>query len=72
MMHDYTTTKIIQYIYRELPLTDHLETEYAVATIPEWNQSYTSLKKALAVLPKVQFFPSRKAIESILEYSTEQ
>ena len=69
MKHSYPTTQIIQYIYHELEAPEHLETEYAIEHNPIWGESYTKLKSALSVLPKIQFFPKQKVVNRILEYS---
>ena len=71
MTHSYTSNQIIQYLYRELPLTDHLETEYAISADHEWEQTYLKLREAFISLPKVQFFPAQKVIRSILSYSSQ-
>lgn len=69
MAQDYPTQQIIQYIYRELPALDHLETEYAVEHDAVWRKEYRWLKAMFSILPRVQFFPKKKVVNSILEYS---
>lgn len=71
MTHNYTSNTILKFIYRELPLTEHLEAEYAVATDPEWNKAFHSMKQSISALPKVHFFPSDRVTRSILAYSAE-
>lgn len=69
MTHDYPTQQIIKYIYRELPALEHLETEYAIETSPNWKKEYKWLKSIFSLLPRVQFFPKKKAVDAILDYS---
>lgn len=69
MTQDYPTQQILQYIYRELPALDHLETEYAIETEPSWRKEYKWLKAMVDLLPRVKFFPKKKVVDSILEYS---
>ena len=71
MAHCYCSNQIIQYLYKELPLLEYLETDYAIQSDREWQDTYHNLKKAYLELPRVQFFPSRKIVNSVLEYSTE-
>lgn len=71
MTHSYTSNQIIQYLYRELPLAEHLETEYAVATNSEWKKAYMELKSAFSVLPQVQFFPKGRIIRAIMKHSAQ-
>ena len=49
------TFKILKYIYKELSITDHLETEYAIDEDQEWKGEYNQLMKGFKALPKVKF-----------------
>ena len=53
------TFKILKYIYKELSITDHLETEYAIDEDQEWKGEYNQLMKGFKALPKVKFYPKR-------------
>ncbi len=69
MKHNYISNQVIRYIYRELPALEHLETEYAIETEVAYAETFRRLKGAVALLPSVRFFPSKKAVSSILTYS---
>jgi len=62
--------KILQYIYKELSITDHLETEYAISENEDWNTEYKKLMKAFRALPKVTFYPKKRVVNDILSYSS--
>jgi len=70
MQHNYTTNKIIQYIYNELQALEHLETEHAIEHNPEWKKIYTRMKSAYSALPRIQFTPRKTSISSILKYAS--
>jgi hypothetical protein len=61
--------KILKYLYKELSLTDHLETEYAIQENEEWKREYNSLTRAINLLPKVSFYPKRAVLSNIISYS---
>ena len=69
MKHNYPTQQILKYIYRELPALEHLEAEYAIETNSEWRDSFDVLKSAIKALPRISFYPSRKIVDTIKEYS---
>ena len=69
MQHNYTTTRIIRYIYNELPALEYLETEYAIEHNPEWKRIYSRMKDALSALPRIQFRPRHSSVRSILKYA---
>ena len=54
MKHDYTAN-ILKYIYKELSLTDRLETQYAIQADEEWKSEFNLLKSAYRLLPKSEF-----------------
>ena len=60
---------IIKFIYKELSLTDYLETEYATQTNEEWKQEYDFLRRAYQLLPKVSFYPKKSTVNNIISYS---
>ena len=62
--------KILKYIYKELSITDHLETEHAISENDEWKGEYQKLMKAFRALPKVTFYPKRNVVNEILNYSS--
>lgn len=69
MKHSYPSTQIIKYIYNELEALEHLETEYAIEHDPRWASSYKKLKSAYSALPKVEYYPKKHVLKSILSYS---
>lgn len=69
MVHDYTETKILQFIYKECDLFDRLEMEFALEDDSTLMESYQSLKKAHDILPKVFFSPKKSSLDKILNYS---
>lgn len=68
MKKDYTF-KILKYLYKELSLTDHLETEYAIHENEEWKGEYDQLSGAIGMLPKISFYPKRAILKNIMNYS---
>lgn len=68
MKNNYTF-QILKYIYKELSLTDYLETEYAINQDKKWKMEYNKIKKAFDALPKVTFFPKKNVLREIMEYS---
>ncbi|MEE9374414.1 MAG: hypothetical protein V3V00_15265 [Saprospiraceae bacterium] len=64
------TFKILKYIYKELSITDHLETEYAISEDEEWKGEYNRLVKGYLALPRVTFYPKRHVVKNILTYSS--
>ena len=71
MVQSYKSDQIIQYLYEDLSIAEYLETEYAIETYPDWNESFKKLKSAFSALPRIQFFPSGRTVKSILKYSLE-
>ena len=69
MVNNYSF-QILQYIYKELSITDHLETEYAISKNHTWKEEYQKLMEGFNLLPKVSFFPKKKVVNNILAYST--
>ncbi|MDG2450293.1 MAG: hypothetical protein P8M34_11665 [Saprospiraceae bacterium] len=61
--------KILKYIYKELSITDHLETEYAISDNEDWKGEYNKLMTGFLALPKVQFYPKRNVVSDIMAYS---
>ena len=61
--------KILKYIYKELSITDHLETEYAIGENEDWKGEYNKLMKGFRALPKVGFYPKRSVVNNIMAYS---
>lgn len=61
--------KILKYIYKELSITDHLETEYAISDDKEWEGEYNKLMKGFKALPRVSFYPKRSVVNNIMSYS---
>ena len=68
MKHDYTAN-ILKNIYKELSLTDRLETQYAIQADEEWKSEFNLLKSAYRLLPKVSFFPKQSIIRNLIAYS---
>lgn len=68
MKQNYTFS-ILQYIYNELPITDHLESEDAISHDQKWTEEYVLLKSALKHLPAVGFYPKGRVLKNILSYS---
>ncbi len=69
MKHNYPATQIIQYLYNELEAPEHLETEHAINHNPRWTEIHMKLTSALSALPRVRFYPKKRVIKTILEYS---
>ncbi len=72
--HDYMTqcyisNQIILFLYDELSALDHLETEYAIENNPQWRKKYLQLSHSHNKLPRVQFYPKKRILRSILDYS---
>ena len=61
--------KILKYIYKELSLTDHLETEFAISDNGEWKAEHDQFVKAINLLPKISFYPKRVILNNIISYS---
>lgn len=61
--------KILKYIYKELSITDHLETEYAIDDNDEWKGEYKKLMIGFRALPNVSFYPKRSVVNEIMSYS---
>ena len=64
------TFKILKYIYKELKVTDHLETEHAISENEKWNSEFNKLKQGFQALPKVTFYPKRSVVKNIMNYSS--
>ena len=69
MEQNYTQENLIQFIYRENPITDQLEFENALETNTNLKSRYKEIKAAIRKLPKVSFYPSKSVIDNILKYS---
>ena len=69
MEQNYTQENLIQFIYRENSITENFEIENAIENNVDLKSSYKEMKLAVNALPKVQFFPSKSVVESILKYS---
>ena len=69
MQHNYTTNFLIKYLYGESSVLRKLEIENAIKEDSYIRKEYSELKKGFDLLPKVQFYPTDKTINSILTYS---
>ena len=69
MKQEYTF-QILKYLYKELSITDHLETDYAISTDEEWKSEYASLSSVYKMLPKVTFYPKKSIVNNVLAYSS--
>lgn len=69
MKHNYISNQVLKFIYEELPLFEHLETDYAIKTEADYKEAYHRLKSSIALLPSIHFYPSRSAVKKVLAYS---
>jgi len=69
MEKDYTQEQLVQFIYRETTITDHFEIENAIEEDSGLRKVYNYLYQAYLELPKVQFIPSKRVVNNILDYS---
>lgn len=69
MKQEYTF-RILKYLYKELSITDHLETDYAISNDKEWKSEYVLLNRAYKMLPKVTFYPKKSIVNNVLAYSS--
>lgn len=61
---------LVQFMYREMPADEAAEVAHLLEEDSEVQSMFNSLLRAKTQLPKVQFNPSSKTIQNILEYST--
>ena len=69
MTKDYNFNFLLKYLYNETSLTKTLEIENSIDTDKNVREQYNLLKKGYNKFPKVQFYPSDKAINNVLSYS---
>jgi len=72
MEQDYTSEKIIQYIYGECDLFERLEIENALLHDLGLRGEYQELRDAYRALPKVTFSPATETVNSILAFANNQ
>ncbi|MCB0665476.1 MAG: hypothetical protein KDC80_06625 [Saprospiraceae bacterium] len=69
MTQNYTLNDLVRLVYHETSAGREKEIREEMAFDFELAEEYEMLKKAVRELPKVTFSPSRKSIDSILDYS---
>ena len=69
MIHTYTDSQIIQFIYKELDLFTRLEMEFAMEDDSTLMDTYQEYLLANQSLPDVRFSPKSSSIDKILQYS---
>ncbi len=69
MIHTYTNSQIIQFIYKELDLFTRLEMEFAMEDDSTLMDTYQEYLLASQLLPDVHFTPRTSSIDKILQYS---
>ena len=69
MKHNYTFNYLLKYLYGETGILRKLEIENTIQEDPNVKREYFKLRKAYKSLPKISFYPSRKTINAILDYS---
>ena len=70
MKQTYTQNHIVRYIYNDASLTERFEIEHAIQEDKSYWKEYKSLMKAIKLLPKVSFLPSKTAIQELMVYSS--
>jgi len=70
MKQTYTQNHIVRYIYKDASLTEQFEIEHAIHEDKSLWKEYKSLMKAIKLLPKVSFLPSKNAIQDLMVYSS--
>ena len=70
MVKDYTSEKLIQFIYGECDIFERLENDllYDIGL----QNAYLRLHSAYKKLPKVKFSPSTKTVNNILAFANNQ
>lgn len=61
---------LVQFLYHEMSAADAVEMVGMIEDDPDLHAEFNSLLLAKTQLPKVQFHPSRSALDNILRYST--
>ena len=69
MKQTYTQNHIVRYIYQDASLTEQFEIEHALHEDKSLWKEYKSLMKAIKLLPKVSFLPSKNVIQDLMVYS---
>ena len=69
MKHNYNFNFLIKYLYGETNILRKLEIENAISEDDQVKREYKKLKRGWNFLPKVSFYPSDQAVNSILNYS---
>lgn len=69
MEQNYISNLILKYLYRETSLTETLEIENTIDESPIAKEEYLNLRKGYLRFPKVKFYPSDEAMNSVLSYS---
>ncbi len=70
MKQTYTQNHIVRYIYKDASLTEQFEIEHAIHEDKSLWKEYKSLMKAVKLLPKVSFLPSKNVLQDLMVYSS--
>lgn len=70
MKQTYTQNHIVRYIYKDASLTEQFEIEHAIHEDKSLWKEYKSLLKAIKLLPKVSFLPSKNVVQDLMVYSS--
>ncbi len=71
MKHTFTTEDLVRFLYREVSASEKIEIAEAIRHDWDLKEQFEELRSAFNQLPGVQFAPSGRSLEKILEYSAE-
>lgn len=69
MKHNYTSNFLIRYLYGETSILGKLEIENAIEESNSVKETFVELRDGFKMFPKVEFYPSDKTINAVLDYS---
>ena len=69
MQENFTTEDLIRFIYHETNASETMAINEAMETNADLYETYENLMDAFQKMPRVQFSPSTKSLDNILNYS---
>ena len=69
MENNYTDFSLIKFLYQDSDITEHLETEHAIAEDRKISSRFNSFKRSISLLDSLSFSPSALSLQRIKLYS---